>query len=152
MHRRTGTKKEKAGPPAPPCPGTHPGGTGLRSPQPPSCPLRCRLTMSQLRPQASTSNLHASPSLLSSPPSGKGSSAEDANSLGKSSSFSYTPYVSRSPRLMQQSDSLASFGTPPRDRSPSPYVPERDSLRDELMGVLMAFRACDPIDLTSKVC
>lgn len=52
---------------------------------------------------------------------------------------------------MQQSDSMTSFETPPRNQTPSPYIPEQDAARDELMGVLSALRACDATDMTSKL-
>ena len=62
-----------------------------------------------------------------------------------------TPSGQPSPRIMQQSDSMTSFETPPRNQTPSPYIPEQDAARDELMGVLSALRACDATDMTSKL-
>lgn len=120
--------------------------------------------MKQLQRQASTSKLDnetTSPSLspnldrramrVGSGSSSSMNSSSNGSALHKSSSYSHIEYAPKSPRLMSNSDSTTSFATPPRDRSPSPYIPERDATRDELMGVLMAFRACDSGDLTSKV-
>lgn len=62
---------------------------------------------------------------------------------------------SPSPRLMMPSSSSTSLGsmasTPGRERSPSPYIPERNAERDELMAVVSALRTCDADDLTSKL-
>lgn len=119
-----------------------------------------RSTMEQLQRQGSTSKLDHADKEMSSPtlsPNARRSmhhsslNNSNGNALHKSSSYNHIAHMSKSPRLMSNSESASSFATPPRDRSPSPYIPERDVTRDELMGVLMAFRACDPDDLTSKV-
>lgn len=86
------------------------------------------------------------------PAKGEGSSSNgNGSGVPRSASDGSSISALKSPRIMTTSDSATSFATPLRDRSPSPYFPERDEIRDELMGVLTAFRACDPADLEVKV-
>lgn len=76
--------------------------------------------------------------------------SSNGNALQESLSFTNAANTSKeSTRTMNTSDSMTSIAT--TTSPPSPYIPERDSTRDELMGVLLAFRACDPNDLASKL-
>ncbi|UZJ53931.1 hypothetical protein CBS101457_003251 [Exobasidium rhododendri] len=71
--------------------------------------------------------------------------------IDSSSSHARPSPAARPSRTMPQSDSLTSLDSPLKDRSLSPYIPQGDSMRDELVSVIMTFQSCDPSDLTSKL-